>query len=246
MRLTARSRLWLLVASTVVASGCALVSGLDQFEKGDAESPDATSDQTVPDVVTKDSGTDTSQNDVVVQDVVTSDVQDAAVVDAPADGCGALNTVDNCSACGAVCDGGNASSTSCNGTTCQYACKTGYSNCNTAAPDLNGCECATPTCCGANCATTHMNGVGQNYYDCVDAGTYNAQQALKACTAYTTDQLACAQYGCNSDAGDQMICGVPDGGGCACWTYVGNDTSHVYKSGNTNCFCPSTNDPNWN
>jgi hypothetical protein len=245
-----RARLWLLAASATVASGCALIGGLDQYTKGDAESPDAVADQTVndvanPDAPTSDSGNDVGQPDAS-GDVVVADVQDGGVSDAPADGCGALNTIDNCTMCGAQCDGTNASSTQCNGTTCLYACKTGYANCDAAAPDLNGCECPTPTCCGAGCATTHMNGIGQNYYDCVDAGTYSAQQALKACTAYTTDQTVCTTYGCNSDAGDSMICGYPDGGGCACWTYVGLDMSHVYKSGTTNCFCPSTNDPTWN
>ncbi len=247
-----RVRSWLLVASTLVASGCALVSGLDQYEKGDAESPDATPDQTVSDVATdtttKDSGSDTSQEDAP-NDVVTADVQDSGINDAAdaGDSCGPLNTVDNCSMCGAVCDGGNATSTGCNGTTCQYACKTGYSNCNTTAPDLNGCECATPSCCGASCQTTHMNGVGQNYYDCVDAGTYTSQQALKACTAYTSDQFQCNQGSCTSDAGDMMVCGYPEGGtNCVCWTWAGLDTSHVYKSGSTTCYCPSTNDPTWN
>lgn len=245
-----RARPWLLLGSILLGSGCALVSGLDQYEKGDAESPDAAPDQTVSDVANDTKTTDTSTSDSS-SDVVTSDVEDGGVADASdaADGCGPLNSVDNCSMCGAVCDGGNATSTGCNGTTCQYTCKTGYSNCATTAPDLNGCECATPTCCGSSCATTHMNGVGQNYYDCVDAGTYTQTQAAKACTAYTNDQFACQQFGCQSDAGDMMICGNPDGGGCTCWTYIGLDIGHVYQSGTpspSGCFCPSTNDKSWN
>ncbi len=96
-----------------------------------------------------------------------------------------------------------------------------------------------------------MNGTGQSYFDCVDAGTYNQTQAAKACTAYTNDQFACNAAGCVGDAGDLVICGSPDGGGCGCWDYTGSDTGHVYKSGvqldgSTTCFCPSTNDPNWN
>lgn len=246
-----RARPWALAASALVASGCALIGGLDQYSKGDADSPDAVADQTVSDVAQTDAPNSDSGNDVSVPDssgdVVVEDVQDGGVADAADAGdCGTPNTINDCTMCGAKCDGTNASTTLCTGTTCQYTCKNGYSNCDAAAPDLGGCECPTPTCCGAGCATTHANGVGQNYYDCVDAGTYNSTQALKACTAYTTDQLACAMYGCTSDAGDSMICGQPDGGGCACWTYVGLDTSHVYKSGNTNCFCPSTNDPTWN
>ena len=245
-----RARLWLLGASAFVASGCALIGGLDQYEKGDAEAADVVVDQTVSDVAKPDAPTTDSGNDVTTTDsgadVVVEDAQDGGAVDATTDGCGATNTVDNCSACGAVCDGGNATATSCTGATCQYSCKSGFSNCNTTAPDLNGCECATPTCCGASCATTHMNGIGQNYYDCVEAGTYNQTQAAKACTAFTNDQFACQQFGCVSDAGDMMICGPPDGGSCACWTYTGLDTGHVYKSGNSTCFCPSTNDLTWN
>ena len=247
-----RVRSWLLAASTLVASGCALVSGLDQYEKGDAESPDATPDQTVSDVAndttTTDSGNDSSQEDAPA-DVVGSDVQDGGPSDAAdaGDSCGPLNTVDNCSMCGAVCDGGNATSTGCNGTTCQYTCKTGYSNCNTTAPDLGGCECATPSCCGASCATTHAVGVNAlNYYDCVDAGTYDQTQAAKACTAYTGNQFLCSLATCTNDAGDPLMCGNPDGGGCACWAYGGTSNGHVHLSGNTSCFCPSTNDPTWN
>jgi hypothetical protein len=247
-------RLLLLIA-VVCGSGCALISGLDQYEKGDAESPDVVVDQTSGDVTKPDTGSDAGS------DVVTSDVQDASTdaieegdvatsdaSDAAVDGdCGALNTVNNCTMCGAKCDGTNATQTGCNGTTCQYTCKTNFSNCNSTAPDLNGCECATPTCCGSSCAITHSNGLSQNYWDCVDAGTYNQTQAGKACTAYTNDQFACMAASCIGDAGDLVICGTPDGGtSCVCWDYSGQDTSHVYKSGSTTCYCPSSIDPTWN
>jgi hypothetical protein len=250
-------RLLVLIAVACV-SGCALISGLDQYEKGDAESPDVVVDQTSGDVTKAETGSD-AENDVVVadvqdasttdaddaaNDVVTSDVSDAGTSDGD---CGALNTVNNCTMCGAKCDGTNATVTGCNGTTCQYTCKPNYSNCANTAPDLNGCECATPSCCGSACANTHQNGVGQNYYDCVDAGTYNQTQAGKACTAYTNDQFACMAASCIGDAGDLVICGTPDGGtSCVCWDYVGTDISHVYKSGTTTCYCPGTTDPTWN
>jgi len=244
-------RLLLLIA-VACASGCALISGLDQYEKGDAESPDVVVDQTSGDVTKPD-----AESDVVVADVQDASAADALdggdaatsdASDAGFDGdCGALNTVNNCTMCGAKCDGTNATQTGCNGTTCQYTCKQNYSNCNNGAPDLNGCECATPSCCGSSCATTHTNGVNQNYYDCVDAGTYNGQQALKACTAYTNDQFACQAASCIGDAGDLVICGTPDGGtSCVCWDYAGTDTAHVYKSGSTTCYCPGSTDPTWN
>ena len=253
-----RARVWLLSATTALASGCALVSGLDQFEKGDAESPDVVSDQTVGDAPNDakdsstfdvvDSGNDVTNVDASDGSSEASDAGDAsdAIVVVDSGDCGTPNTVKDCTMCGASCNGTNASATSCTGTTCQYTCKGGFSNCSNAAPDLDGCECATPSCCGASCATTHANGTGQNYYDCVDAGTMNQTQAAKACTAYTNDQFACNAATCIGDAGDLVICGFPDGGTCACWDYAGTDTSHVYKSGSTTCFCPSTIDPSWN
>ena len=71
--------------------------------------------------------------------------------DAPFDsGCGALNTADNCSACGDKCASTTTVeiSTACNGdsngfgSTCSYTCANGYQDCNAAnAPNLDGCEC---------------------------------------------------------------------------------------------------------
>jgi hypothetical protein len=250
------TRVWLVVAITALASGCAALSGLDQYSKGDdASLADATPDQTVSDVVTKDSPT-SDANDATPPDDTGVDAQDAgaddaadAAVDGDA-GCGALNTVTNCSKCGATCDGTNATTTQCNGTTCQYTCKTGFSSCNNTAPDTDGCECATPSCCGSACATTHKNGIGQSYFDCIDAGTYDQTQAAKACTAYTNNQFACSAASCiGSDGGatgDLVICGNPDGGTCACWNYQGTDIGYVHQSGNTSCFCPNTNDFKWN
>ena len=245
------ARVWLLVGGVLVASGCAAISGLDQYVKGDVDaSLDAPTDTTTKDVVAEDAPPSDSGNDVSVSDaggdVVVEDAADAA--DGSDAGCGALNTIDNCSACGEACDASSASAVSCTGTTCQYTCKPGFSNCDTAAPDLGGCECATPSCCGSSCATTHTNGVGQSYFDCVDAGTYNQTQAGKACTAYTNDQFACTAGSCIGDAGDLVVCGSPDGGACACWDYTGTDTSYVFKSNapDAGCFCPNTIDPKWN
>ena len=250
-----RARLWLVASGALVASGCAAITGLDQYVKGGADaSSDAIADQTVSDVVHPDAPTTDSGNDSSppedggdagpVQDGG-GDAEDAgdAGNDAGDAGCGPVNTINNCSACGAQCDTTNASNTACNGTTCVYQCKSGFSNCDAAAPDLNGCECPTPTCCGAGCATTHSNGVGQSFYDCVDAGTYDQTQAAKACTAYTNNQFACSLATCTNDAGDPLMCGNPDGGGCACWAYGGSANGHVHLSGNTSCFCPDTNDP---
>ncbi len=245
-----RARVWLLVGGVLFASGCAAISGLDQYVKGDVDaSLDAVADMTTNDVVAEgappsDSGNDANDagGDAVVEDAA-SDAADASDT-----GCGALNTVDNCSSCGAACDASSASAVSCTGTTCQYTCKPGFSNCNTTAPDLGGCECATPSCCGSSCATTHTNGVGESYWDCVDAGTYDQTQAGKACTAYTNAQFACSPASCVGDAGDLVICGSPDGGACGCWDYTGTDKGYVFKSNSpeAGCFCPNTTDSIWN
>ncbi len=253
-----RVRLWMaLTAGGLVVSGCAAITGLDQYTKGDLDaSLDApVADQTVKDNVTADAPPPDSGNDTGTDaggDADAGQAQDSggdatdAAVDGDA-GCGPTNTITNCSACGDQCDTINSNPLSCTGTTCIYQCKTGFSNCDAAAPDLNGCECPTPVCCGAGCAVTHNCGVNNlHYYDCVDAGTYDQTQASKACTAYTGNQFACSQATCTNDAGDSLICGAPDGGGCACWTYTGSAIGHVHLSGNSSCFCADTNDPSWN
>lgn len=246
-------RAWLLAGGALLASGCALISGLDQYVKGgDDASVDALADQTTSDVAS-DAPVADANNDVTPSDagadVTDASVADVVVVDASdaSSDCGATNTVANCSMCGAACNGTNASATSCTGATCQYTCKGGFSNCDASAPDLDGCECATPMCCGAGCGVTHNVGVNSlKYYDCVDAGTYDQTQAAKACTVYTNNQFACSLATCTNDAGDLLMCGGPDGGGCACWTYGGQAVGHVHLSGNATCFCADTNDPSWN
>ncbi|HSQ65149.1 MAG TPA: hypothetical protein VLM85_18135, partial [Polyangiaceae bacterium] len=144
-----RARLWLVASGALVASGCAAITGLDQYVKGGADaSSDAIGDQTVSDVAHPDAPTTDAGNDSnppgdagdagPVQDGG-GDAGDAGN-DAGDAGCGPVNTITNCSACGAQCDTTNASNTACNGTTCVYQCKSGFSNCDAAAPDLNGCE----------------------------------------------------------------------------------------------------------
>ncbi len=250
--LSPTKRLWripvLLVAGVAaLASGCAAITGLDQFSKGgdDASSDASIFDQTVGDTRPPDSTVgDSSGLDSSSDTSNPGDAGTDAFPDGDA-GCGPVNTVTNCSQCGSKCDPLNADDASCTGTTCQYACKTGFSNCDASAPDLGGCECPTPTCCGASCATTHNNGVGQSFYDCVAKGTYTQMQAGKACTAYTGNQFSCSAANCLSDAGDSVVCGAADSGSCVCWNYVGNNISHVYKSGSGTCFCPGSSDPTW-
>jgi hypothetical protein len=171
--------------------------------------------------------------------------------DAPADGCGATNTVDNCGACGVACDNTTASARICNGASCLYTCTSGRSNCNSAAPDTNGCECATPGCCATGCQTAHSNGVGQQFYDCLDAGTANQTQATLACNAYAAavaadggDAGQCQLYGCTGPQGNNVLICTSALVGCYCWKFAGiaSTTGHV----STTCLCPTDTDPIWN
>lgn len=235
----------------LVTSGCATIAGIDQFSEGacagggdcdgsvvpfdasgDAKPPgDATATDAPKD---QSSGNETSTNDTGTSD--TGGGNDS--------GCGATNTVTNCSGCGLACDVTHSNSPVCNGVTCGYgSCHSGYSDCNTAAPDLDGCECATPSCCGTSCATTHSNGVGQSYYDCVSQGTFNSTQATEACSAYTTS--ACGTASCAGAGSNLVVCGTANGV-CVCWDYSGTNSGHVHASLNSTCYCPSSSDPSWN
>ena len=44
---------------------------------------------------------------------------------------------------------------------------------------------------GACTSVTHADGVGQSWQDCTPLGTYTAEQAIRACAAYTGDASKC-------------------------------------------------------
>jgi hypothetical protein len=172
-----------------------------------------------------------------------------------ADGCETpLNTLTDCTDCGLACETSHSASPKCTATGCTYmGCTSGWSNCNSAAPDTNGCECNTPGCCGNLCQFTHDNGVGNPSYDCVTPGTWTQAQATSACTAYTGDASQCLQVSCQSASEGPLICSNGDATkNCVCWSYGGNDIGHVFNGGGfpgpmlQNCFCPATTDPTWN
>ncbi len=239
--------------------GCAMISGVDQFQKGDCpggcadgQSPadgSSTTDGSKPDG-TVDSGPDggsmgmdgSSGDDSSMG--TDSGGMDAGGMDAGGDGCGPLNTVQNCTMCGGACDMTNSQGASCNGQTCQYqSCNMGWSDCNTSAPDFDGCECNTPSCCGNMCQTTHSNGIGQSFYDCTAKNTYTQIQAIEACTAYTGNSNLCSMYTCVNPK-DSLICGTINNI-CACWDYSGTYVGHVSNSGSKSCVCAGGNDPQW-
>lgn len=245
------------------ATACAAIAGVDQFSEGacaggdcDGAVIDSASD--VPqgvdapfDAPRETSGGDASGTDASdASDGGASDASDAskdAAKDAPSDAGGDCGPdLLNCTACGASCDVIHSNPTSCNGATCVYSsCHSGWTDCSTTAPNLDGCECNTPACCGSKCETTHANGVGQNYYDCVDAGTYNVTQATEACAAYTGNQAACSSSGCTGPGSNMVVCGS-SGNLCVCWNYSGTNVGHLYSSGQSTCYCPGSTDPSWN
>ena len=239
---------FLLVVAEGLLAGCALIAGVDQYQKGDCPGgcldatlsdarADSTLDSTVGDSPGSDTGGDSPPMDAGVE--MGLDVFSES-------GCGPLNTIQNCSKCDAACDMVHSNNPSCNGMTCMYqSCQMGWSNCDKTAPDLAGCECNTPGCCMSACETTHTNGLNQNFYDCVAQGTYNQTQAAKACTAYTGNQFACSMFTCAGDGGNLVICGTA-GGRCACWAYVGTQQGRLYQSPDATCFCPGGNNPSWN
>ena len=231
--------------------GCAAIAGIDQFSEGPCAGGDC--DGGGLDAKPGDSAIDQA-SDGGGKDVVTPpDAGDSGGGNDASDGgaqndggCGATNTITNCSACGAACDVVHSNGPVCNGVTCGYAsCHTGYSDCNTAAPDTDGCECATPTCCGSSCATTHSNGLNESYYDCTAKNTYNSTQAMEACAAYTGSQSLCSTSGCTGGGQNMVACGTSNGI-CACWNYSGSNLGHVTTSSNSTCYCPLSTDPSWN
>ena len=163
-----------------------------------------------------------------------------------ANGCEqSLSTTSACGSCSNACSypGGLAS---CSTGSCALAgCKSGFANCDGQA--ANGCECMSAGCCpGGACQQTHTNGLGQSYYDCTAPGTYNAQQALEACTAFTGDATQCDAITCSS--GDLAVCS--DGSSssaCDCWIYSGSQATRVKTGGKASCSCSAhTSSPMWN
>jgi hypothetical protein len=165
-----------------------------------------------------------------------------------ANGCESpLNTAANCSGCGLKCDTLHSVGAACTGTTCSYsACQPGWSMCKTTAPNTGGCACNTPMCCGANCAATHNDGLGQSWYDCVDAGTVDAAtEAFKACTAYKDGSTSACSGGWTCPGKGPYVCDAPNAAQadlCSrCWSYTGSDIGSV-----VDCSCPSLRIGSWN
>jgi hypothetical protein len=176
---------------------------------------------------------------------------DAAGADS---GCGPLDTVTNCGACGVACpasgDNAGVSSAMCTGTSCQYVCKMGNLDCNASvAPDTDGCECAwsgaiTATCCAGNaCPTAHAtgyamqpSGANETFYDCETM--VDQQLAMDACAAYSGAAADCALGTCNTP-GELVVCNfnVPTQDS-VCWAYAGAAAGYAVDVGSLLWSCP--------
>jgi hypothetical protein len=271
------SRTAIIAWSLLSFAGCSAIAGLDGIQEqtcapncgGDAAVVDSKApvDGTQADTGQVDSaqGNDSSMADTSSpQDSSTADtsmVQDSGpidtgtIIDAPPiddspfdSGCGDLNSINNCSACGDKCAPNSSSVTSqacCAGTTCpgstngvnnscEYTCATGYLDCdgpaNTNPPNTNGCECHSPgakasQCCGGGCPVQHTDGlIGQSYYP----ASPTFYDCLPAGTMNTTlAEDACAAYVTARGGTAATNCGLfgPTDGGPAdsvCAITVGN------------------------
>ncbi len=171
-------------------------------------------------------------------------------------GCEADRTnVNNCGTCGQVCTPFNASLASCDGTKCIYSCNKGFTNCE-AAPALGGCTCetstGTPGCCGTGCQTKHVNGLGQDYFDCVAVGTYDSVQAEKAKAAWvatqggTLNNVTSAQCTTGGQTSQCAVAQYPTA--CALWCYTAGTPFLGLASVTTTeaCQCPTLSTSTWN
>jgi hypothetical protein len=171
-------------------------------------------------------------------------------------GCGPLDTVTNCGACGMACpaagDTSGVSSAMCTGTTCQYTCNTGYLDCNASvAPDTDGCECAwsgaiAATCCAGNaCPSAHItgyatqpSGASQTFYDCET--TVDQQLAMDACTAYSGNAADCAAGSCGTSTTNTVVCNFNmPAQDSVCWGFVGAAAGWALDVGAVTWTCPS-------
>jgi hypothetical protein len=129
-----------------------------------------------------------------------------------------------------LCDAQHSQLASCSEQTgCLYSgCNSGYLNCDPSAPNVDGCSCQGNGCCGSRCQTAHDNGVGNTFYDCVAADTYNVEQAFEAAQAATAQAGTAAVASCGNAANLLLgVCKTTGVGSCACWSYQGTG---VYAS----------------
>lgn len=135
----------------------------------------------------------------------------------------------NCGGCGNACDETNSFSASCSGSACHYkTCRSGWVDCLTVPPDLDGCETHTDSdadnCggCGRDCKTTNVVARHCSAGLCdstCDSGFANCSEP----TAPTVDD------GCETNAYEPAHCGTTSPAAC----------SNVCSYANATALCPA-------
>jgi stigma-specific protein Stig1 len=159
-------------------------------------------------------------------------------------------TVANCGSCGSVCDSSHSMGATCPANSCVYTgCAAGRSDCNQAAPNLDGCECPTPMCCGNGCQPMHLNGIGQSYVEgCMPPGTPGNESTYSL--AMATSARAAAPAGtdgnlsCGNGANATNCLTRTSGATCATWCYGKTLAGRVLQA--ATCSCSTTSSPAWN
>jgi hypothetical protein len=116
-------------------------------------------------------------------------------------GCGSVDTVANCGACGVACDTTHSTPAACASASCTYsACAPGYGDCDASVPNVNGCETPLNTAancraCGATCDTSRSVGAACGASGCTYTG---CQAGFSMCNtaAPNANGCACATPGC--------------------------------------------------
>jgi hypothetical protein len=247
-------------ADTSAADGAVDVVDMDNTAHfPDSGRTDATEDapSSDPDSGASDSSAKGDAHDGAVGSDAEAGAHDAGHDGAVDSGCGPLDTVTSCGACGVACPAAGHTAgvgmAMCTGTTCQYTCNTGYLDCNASvAPDTDGCECAwsgaiTATCCAGNaCPTPHVtgyatqpSGASQTFYDCET--TVDEQLAIDACTAYSGDAIYCASGTCGGSTTPTAVCNryAPLSQDSVCWSYSGTSAGWALDVGTQLWTCPS-------
>jgi hypothetical protein len=159
------------------------------------------------------------------------------------DGCEATVAPNSCAVCGGACDTTHSNGETCDvsdaggGATCKYtSCASGYANCNTTPPDVNGCETSITTAsncgaCGQACDTKTSTGAS-----CSSGGSCAYGPCVSGWADCTT--TAPDTNGCETSLTSTSSCG-----GCknACNTATGtakcNGTtcSYACNTGRSDC-----------
>jgi len=183
---------------------------------------------------------------------------DGALLDAgdggTASGCGSLDIVTNCGACGVACDTSHSNGRACaitaDAASCTYtSCATGFADCDAAPPNANGCDTNIMTvtncgACGASCNTANSVDSGCGTTGCTYAcapGWGNCDPVppnTSGCSTNITTATNCGACGvsCNTANSVDAGCGAT---GCtyACAPGWSNCDTTATLANTAGCAC---------